>query len=279
MPARRPAYIRAGFAIDHPIPELIIAGDQWRDATVVPEHQHAHWEVTLQRRGRSVWTTPSGDQLPLSPGDALLVPPGLPHRQMRLNGSAQHYAMVVLDLDAIAVRIPGLMEGIAVPRPYVLTRAAELLEAPFTVLLQELAAERRLHHTGIRAAVDLVAVNTVRLIRGDAGQSTLPYHPAVARAVALLQGAPERAWTLAMLADEVDTSANHLAGLLRRDTGETMHGMLTRLRIQRARERLRLPEATVTSVALDCGFVSPQHFARVFRQVTGQSPTQWQHQA
>jgi AraC family transcriptional regulator len=38
---------------------------------------------------------------------------------------------------------------------------------------------------------------------------------------------------------------------------------------------LRAPEARVLDVAVACGFKTQQHFARVFRRISGASPTEY----
>lgn len=50
---------------------------------------------------------------------------------------------------------------------------------------------------------------------------------------------------------------------------------LNRLRIDRARVGLRNTAASITDIALDCGFCSSQHFARVFRQFTGMTALEY----
>jgi AraC family transcriptional regulator len=45
--------------------------------------------------------------------------------------------------------------------------------------------------------------------------------------------------------------------------------------VERAKEILRTPEMRVLDVAVACGFKTQQHFARVFRQMCGVSPTEY----
>jgi len=57
--------------------------------------------------------------------------------------------------------------------------------------------------------------------------------------------------------------------------GETPHQFVLRNRIERAKVMLRAPEARVLDVAVACGFKTQQHFARVFRRISGASPTEY----
>jgi len=49
-------------------------------------------------------------------------------------------------------------------------------------------------------------------------------------------------------------------------------------RVERAKEMLRAAEARVLDVAVACGFKTQQHFARVFRQMCGVSPTEYRQE-
>jgi AraC family transcriptional regulator len=53
------------------------------------------------------------------------------------------------------------------------------------------------------------------------------------------------------------------------------HRYLMQQRLDRAKQLLRLPEFTVTRIALECGFANQSHFAKYFRRYTGVSPTQF----
>jgi AraC family transcriptional regulator len=57
--------------------------------------------------------------------------------------------------------------------------------------------------------------------------------------------------------------------------GETPHQFVLRVRVERAKEMLRSAESRVLDVAIACGFKTQQHFARVFRQLCGASPTEY----
>jgi AraC family transcriptional regulator len=58
--------------------------------------------------------------------------------------------------------------------------------------------------------------------------------------------------------------------------GETLCDYILRLRLEKAAARLLAnPKATVTDIALDCGFANPSTFARAFRDYFGMSATAW----
>jgi len=70
-------------------------------------------------------------------------------------------------------------------------------------------------------------------------------------------------------------STAHFARMFRKSTGETPHQFVLRQRLERATAMLRAPDAPVLDVAVACGFKTQQHFAQVFRDVWGVSPTEY----
>jgi AraC family transcriptional regulator len=77
------------------------------------------------------------------------------------------------------------------------------------------------------------------------------------------------------MAQSVGLSTAHFARMFRKSTGETPHQFVLRQRVERAKAMLRAPNARVLDVAVACGFKTQQHFAQVFRDVWGVSPTEY----
>jgi AraC family transcriptional regulator len=77
------------------------------------------------------------------------------------------------------------------------------------------------------------------------------------------------------MAQSVGLSTAHFARMFRKSTGETPHQFVLRQRIERAKAMLRAPDARVLDVAVTCGFKTQQHFAQVFRELCGVSPTEY----
>ena len=81
--------------------------------------------------------------------------------------------------------------------------------------------------------------------------------------------------TLSDMAQSVGLSTAHFSEMFRKSTGETPHQFVLRCRTERAKEILHKAELRVLDVAMACGFKTQQHFARVFRQLCGASPTEY----
>lgn len=88
--------------------------------------------------------------------------------------------------------------------------------------------------------------------------------PTLARAVRLMQGSIERPPGIAALARKLDVSPRHLERLFQRHLGTTPAAYHLGLRLDRARELLRLSPLPVTDVGLACGFQSAAHFSTAY---------------
>jgi AraC family transcriptional regulator len=77
------------------------------------------------------------------------------------------------------------------------------------------------------------------------------------------------------MAQSVGLSTAHFARMFRKSTGKTPHQFVLLQRLERAKAMLRAPDARVLDVAVACGFKTQQHFAQVFRDVWGVSPTEY----
>jgi AraC family transcriptional regulator len=93
----------------------------------------------------------------------------------------------------------------------------------------------------------------------------------------LVQEKMEEDLSLEEMARAVGLSAAHFSQVFRNTTGQTPHQCLLRYRVQRAKEMLRSAEMRVLDVAIACGFKTQQHFARVFREMCGASPTEYRY--
>jgi AraC family transcriptional activator of pobA len=92
-----------------------------------------------------------------------------------------------------------------------------------------------------------------------------------ASASELEQGFP----TVASCARALGYSPDYLSDLLRAETGTSARDHIHRAVIEAAKARLLGSDASTSQVAYALGFEHPQHFSRLFKQKTGQSPGEW----
>jgi AraC family transcriptional regulator len=102
-----------------------------------------------------------------------------------------------------------------------------------------------------------------------------PWIERTAEALDLLSARLDDPPSLQELASAAGYSAFHFHRIWRALLGETVGQTIARLRIAAAQQRLRNPGASITRVAMDGGFATPQSFARAFRRVAGLSPSEF----
>lgn len=65
--------------------------------------------------------------------------------------------------------------------------------------------------------------------------------------------------------------------IFKQTTGYTIIDYLTKIRIESSRKALLSSCKSITEIAMDCGFDSSSYFCKVFKKVTGQSPSEFRN--
>ena len=86
-------------------------------------------------------------------------------------------------------------------------------------------------------------------------------------------------FSAAALEREFYLSYKRLAAVFRAETGQTMQQYHDSLKMSEAEKLLRSTLMTVGEVAASVGYSDPLYFSRRFRQLTGQSPTEFRRRA
>ncbi len=156
--------------------------------------------------------------------------------------------------------------------PDTLATTDPVLEQTMLSLLQAAAADAPDLYA--ESAAEFIAVHTLvrhgafpapREIGGEDGR--------IRRARSFLRENLHLPLTLAEIAAEVGMSRYHFLRVFQRETGETPHRYLIRLRIEQSRVDLEHSPATMTEIASRCGFASRTHFTAAFRRQTGYAPS------
>jgi len=83
----------------------------------------------------------------------------------------------------------------------------------------------------------------------------------------------DRPLRLEHIAEVAELSSSHFLHQFRRSMNTSPHKYLLSLRIERSERMLRNRHLSVLEIAQAVGFDNPQHFATVFRRITGVSPS------
>lgn len=224
--------------------------------------------------GISRWT--AGDQaFTVAPGQLLAVPPGVVHHMAERSPRNHHFYFAGVDLRASFGRHSAMAAAWRAGPRTLHVADAESLADPFEQLGRELTANRELAATGLALAVDRLVLEATRLLMPSPATPRLMAHPAVTRVRRMLDRNYARPWTLRELAEQTGLAPAYLGALFVREVGLPPHRYLTERRIERAKQLLAATDLPVTAIGVEVGFGSGQHFARVFRNLTGASPREY----
>ena len=79
--------------------------------------------------------------------------------------------------------------------------------------------------------------------------------------------------TCAQVASAFSYHPNSLNRIMRAEMGRSLHEIITRTKINAAIRLLTETDVSITDIAYQIGFYDRAHFAKTFREVTGQSPS------
>jgi AraC-like DNA-binding protein len=169
----------------------------------------------------------------------------------------------------------------SLPREVVIRRA----DSPFWIGLSPAEVIRCARGAGastfLTSLVDMLFMQAARsalepLFSAEAESPTRLDSFRISIALNLIQGHPERQWSVASLAREINMSRSAFAAEFLTSVGEPPMRYLTRVRMQRAANLLGQPSIAVSDVAWQVGYQSLAAFVRAFKQHFGVTPRAYQ---
>jgi AraC-like DNA-binding protein len=241
----------------------------------VSPHLHRHWELYYQAEGITDHYAMGYVKFVLKPGSICWVGPNINHWHEHSSKDPVHALTVGFDLAAVAARYPE-WDVFAHFSPIFAIDDAHHLERSMARVLEEATVALNHQSAALRLALDMLVLDVMRTLSYPVGaRSSAARHPAVLRAIRLLESRFREPWTLNDIAAHAGISRAHLAELFRQDTGIPLHKFLTKVRVSQAEKLLRNSELPTESIALECGFATSQHFSRAFKLYTGLSPNRF----
>nr|WP_306792942.1 AraC family transcriptional regulator [Neobacillus paridis] len=87
----------------------------------------------------------------------------------------------------------------------------------------------------------------------------------------------KEAITLEKTAEYVNLTPFYFSKIFKERMGVTFIDYLTELRINYAKEEMKSPEKSLKEICFDAGYKDPNYFCRVFKKITGDTPTEYRH--
>lgn len=229
-----------------------------RAGAAVAAHSHPFWQFEWMLSGRALAQV-GADGIALGPGDALLIPPGLPHRFSYPHAGA---TWISVKFAAPATAHP--------PDP--LLPASEELRAlagAIAALVPPGGEPAPAHRPVLDHCLAALLALAARV-------PAAPLDPGVAARVRrLVERDDARAWTVAGVAAALGLSTSHCSARFRRETGVALKPWLDRVRAGAAERLLAASDLPVGEVALTLGFADVFAFSRFFTRTTGLGPRAW----
>jgi AraC-like DNA-binding protein len=262
--------------LDQALPELVDVGEYWRPANhYVSCHAHRHCQLLYLAEGTVRVGVTGGSETVLVAGSVGCVPPNVSH-WAQYGAELKHRLLsVAFHLSAIETRHPGWRVSECLNR----LRSAHdslQLERYFVQVIREATTSNVYQAAGLQLALDTLILEVVRtIIEGKQVSSQTAPHPAISKALDILETRFAEHWKLSQISKEVGLSQSRLAKLFNREAGHSIHQFLIKIRIRHAETLLTHSNLTVGQIASQCGFANIQHFSRVFTKITGQAPVKF----
>ena len=255
------------------LPELVDLGEHREAANHrYREQAQDHWVIEYVIEGTSRVRIEGQPEVSLKPGSVACFPPSLSRAWQCGSEPKHHVSWVGFQLDAIQNRYPEWKLSQALQRVHF---AHDLmhLERSFLQVIREATTPSLHQGCGLRLALDTLVLEVVRgFTEPRKILSLISIHPAISKALGILETRFRKNWTLSELSEEVGLSRSRLAELFNLEAGCSIHKFLTRVRVRHAKTLLSHSDLPIGDIALECGFATIQHFSRVFKEGTGQAP-------
>ena len=239
-------------------------------------------EMFFQLQGGCGFALPT-QNIELHPGDILLIPNGMPHRELSNNFRGRPFANLVLSAgESVAAVHLGVSRGHS--RKPEIFDGVKLGDPGFYLALASALSHWPAHLSRTENEIRSLLLRTLLLkLRQDVEAATerLSFQPVTAsgsplarRARQLIDAAaPEHFPGLPEIAARLGCSPNHLSMVFHREHGETVKNYVTGLKLRYAHRMLEDSDFNISEIAARCGFADPGYFARVFRKRFGRSPS------
>ncbi len=199
-----------------------------------------------------------------SPGRMLFLPTQIEHAFQ--SAKEQGERLIVL-IKKSAFKTP-------MKTPGVFPSSQILKELLFEILLCEEAATLKLLEKVFLSLLES-KLNKKEQVQVDIDWVSRAKDARLKKAVALLEENIDEAKSLELVSKKAGLSERTLHRLCVKELGVAPKQVLQQLRIEKAKELLRKPNVSVTSVSYDVGYQSLAQFIEIFRRQTGRLPSEF----
>ncbi|MNM85262.1 Arabinose operon regulatory protein [compost metagenome] len=211
---------------------------------------------------------------PCRPGDAVILLPGLPHHYSTAGARWEFIWVHFIPAPSFRpwLNLPQQTEGIVrlqVDGSPGRNGFAEALQR--MVRYSSSGGNSELHHRLAELALEEALLLLRAEVAKDSNEAAID--PRIADVVGYLRESYRERVSIPDLAKRSCMSPSRLSHLFKEQVGDTIIGTVNKIRLEKASQLLAFTTRQVAEIAGDVGIDSPDHFARMFCQVYGETPS------
>ncbi len=218
-----------------------------------PRHDHPCTEIVIVQDGRGS-IIQGGSRERYATGDFFVYQPG-----------PDHWAENETDGLHLCVGVSGLMSESLEPG---VRHATPLILELVPRFRREIESQDDLRYEALNQVCGLLVIEIRRLQRRDE-----PELDHAAQAKAIIDSSFSQPISVSDVASDLFLSPDYLRQLFRKTYGASPTHYVVKRRIEFACELLQKTNLAINEVALRCGIDNPYYFSRLFKKMTGQTPT------
>jgi AraC-like DNA-binding protein/mannose-6-phosphate isomerase-like protein (cupin superfamily) len=271
--------------MDAAIEWVDIIFEQIGTASKCPPHAHTWYEFNYVLTGQ-LDTRFGKDSICVRAGEFFLIPPGMVHSHTYTRGNPHEGLCFRWRIR----RIEGAHEDL--PPDSLYARLARLQtwkpgsyrdEEGFGTMLIHFLREAALSRSELGLQLLLVGLleqlcHLQQTMEGQTGLTRTLKDPLVRKVEIYLEDYQGDRLSVAELAASLHMSYGHLSRQYKKLTGHTIVERMNQIRLEKAAELLRLPDALVSESAEQAGFADLSYFSRAFKKHYGLSPLSYRKQ-
>jgi len=214
-----------------------------------------------------------GETFEVTKGHMLFFPKGLPHSGRSDPRAPWSFFSTTFDLHCASPQVEAAFK--ALPHRVAMVNTLEV-QGLFSELERRWVSREPGYLLRCRSLILRMLHDYVACC--EAAGPAVPHARKLAPIVSLLQSHHARTFSIEELAAKAELSPSRFRVLFRQYTGHSVIRYQNWLRINRARDLLLSGEYTVTEAAKEVGFLDVYYFSRLFKKLTGLTPSHYRNQ-